>query len=73
MTEPLTIKLRDDSTSFEIKIKNVKYSYKIPEYLILVNRKMVRIFYSDDENFEPSKIQIFDERGNLIYEDRKYM
>ena len=73
MTRPITQQLPNEATTFEIKMKNKKYIYKIPENLIWVDRKLVRIFYTDEENFEPSKIQFFDERGNIIFEDKTWL
>ena len=73
MTRPITQQLPNEATTFEIKMKNKKHIYKIPENLIWVDRKLVRIFYTDEENFEPSKIQFFDERGNIIFEDKTWL
>ena len=72
MTRPITQQIPNEATTFEIQMKNKKHIYKIPEDLIWVDRKLVRIFYTDEYNFEPSKIQFFDERGKIIFEDRTW-
>ena len=73
MTRSITQQIQNDANTYEIKMNNTKYIYNIPKDLLWINRKLVRIFYNDEENFEPIKIQFFDERGSILSEDRKWI
>ena len=59
----ITQQIQNDATTYEIKMNNMKYIYDIPKDLLWIDRKLVRIFYNDEKNFEPSKIKVFDKRG----------
>ena len=73
MTTPHTFKILDDSTSFMISYKNREVSCKVPENLIKVNKKIVKIFFTDPLNidlvhFGVIKIHLCDEFGNILFE-----
>ena len=73
MTTTHTFKIRDDSTSFMISYKNREVYCKVPENFIKVNKKIVKIFFTDPLNidlvhFGVIKIHLCDKFGNILFE-----
>ena len=69
MMRSIIQEIPDNATNFEMKVNNIKYIYGIHEDLVWINKKLVRIFYIDEEKFKPFQLHIFNEQGEVIFED----